>query len=113
MIGVTFLRLLLFAVFVLSMAGCADPWSRVIPPAYYRVRVTNPRGELVADWVAVGFVARTETGYRFRAVERLSAPPHMQSIRYPEGRQVEASGPNIIVARCPEPLWLYEMKRRD
>ncbi len=104
-------RPLLLLLLGLLLAGCADPWSSLIPPTYYRVRVTDPRGILIADWIAVGFVARTETGYKFKAVERLSTAPHPQVARYPHGRKVEASGPNIVIARCGEPLWLYEMKR--
>jgi hypothetical protein len=80
--------------------------------AYRRVRVTNPRGELIADWIAQGHVWRTERGFRFRAVERLSAPPNMISVRYPQGRMVEAAGPNITVARAGTPLWIYEMEHR-
>jgi len=109
--GVKLTRPLLLLLALVLIAGCADPFSRLIPPAYYRVRVTDPRGILIADWIAVGYVARTETGYRFKAVERLATAPHPQVARYPHGRHAEASGPNIIVARCGEPLWLYEMKR--
>ncbi len=79
---------------------------------YRRVRVTNPRGELIAEWIAQGSVRRTERGFKFLAVERTSAPPNMIHVRYPDGRAVEAAGPNITVARAGTPLWIYEKEHR-
>jgi hypothetical protein len=102
---VTLSRLLLALGLLFFGAGCAflDDYST---ETYYRVLVTDPRGHLIADWIAKGHVHRIETGYRFRAVERLTAPPWPKLIRYPRGRIVEASGPNITVTRCAKPLWL-------
>ena len=104
------LPLLALSVLLLGPLGCAsDPG---FPSSlYYRVRVTDPRGHFIADWVAQGFVRSTERGYRFRAVERQTAPPFPETIRYPLGRIVEANGPNILIQRCGEPLWHYYSRR--
>ena len=75
----------------------------------HRVRVTNLRGELVADWVAEGAVTRTARGYQFRAVERTSAPPYMMTTQYPHGRRTEVSGANIVVTPASKPYWLFAM----
>ena len=73
------------------------------------MRVTNLRGELVSDWVAEGRVARTERGYKFRAVERVSAPPYMTVTQYPHGRRTEVTGANIVVTPASKPYWLFAM----
>ena len=96
-------RPLLVLLALVLFGGCAG-WGD--GHTYYRVRVTDPRGTLIADWIAIGWVERIEGGYRFRAVQRLSGAPYPKLIRYPEGRLVEASGPNILVARCAPPAWL-------
>jgi hypothetical protein len=80
------------------LAGCQS--------AYTRLRVTNPRGELIADWVAVGRIVRTDQGYRITAVERISGPPYSIRSRYPDGWRTTAVGPNISHWRCPAPEWL-------
>jgi hypothetical protein len=98
------LPIVAFALFT-RCESISHPW----PKNYRSVRLTNPRGELITEWTAVGHVARTEdNGYRFRAVQRISAPPYPEEIHYPEGRIVEINGPTIIVHRCGKPLWLYE-----
>jgi hypothetical protein len=68
----------------------------------------DPHGILIADYIAEGYVLRTSTGYRFKAVQRLSGPPFSKVSHYPYGRRIEASGPNIVVSRCPPPAWLLE-----
>ncbi len=97
---------------IATLAGCAtSPWPR--HAHYHRVRVTNYRGELIADWIAIGPVVRTgENSYRLRAVERFSGPPGMEDVHYPDGRKTEAVGPNIHISPCGEPLWLYELYGR-
>jgi hypothetical protein len=98
-------RLLLLVLLALLLPGCV--WHDVHSGGhYYRVCVTDPRGVLIADWIAEGWVLRTGFGYRFRAVERFSAGPWPQVVRYPHGRRVETSGPNIVVSPCPKPEWL-------
>ena len=85
---------------LLSLVGCQSN--------YTRLAVTNPRGERIADWVAVGPIIPLERGYRIKAVERLSGPPHPILTRYPDGWRTTVVGPNIHHWRCPAPAWLYE-----
>ncbi len=103
---------ILFPILALALfAGCEAPAviSHPWPKTYRLVRVSNPRGELIADWIAVGSVNRAEgNSYRFKAVERISAPPNSEDIHYPEGRLVTIYGPTMIVSRCGKPQWLYE-----
>jgi hypothetical protein len=105
------LVLLFLLATLIATTGCSNYWAQYTDPArkYYRVRVTNPRGELIADYIAENRPARTERGFRFKAVERLSSPPFQREMRYPRGRIIEVAGPNILVARCGKPLWLYEL----
>jgi hypothetical protein len=109
---VRFFPLLLPILALVTLAGCESPaivTHSTHHKTYRHVTVTNPRGEFVAEWTAVGSVTRTNSNaYRFRAVQRISAPPYSEEIHYPEGRLVEITGPAIIVARCGKPLWLYE-----
>jgi hypothetical protein len=107
--GVKFLRLLLPLFFVALLAGCAFGPIATGSKHYQRVRVTNFRGQLVSEWIALGHISRTDTnGYRFRAVQRVSGPPFMQLSRYPDGRMVDINGPNIHISRCGAPLWIVE-----
>ena len=108
---VTLSRILALLVTVLLISGCSPHSERrvVAKKSYYRVRVTNLRGELVSDWVAEGRPFRTERGYRFRAVERVSAPPYMMTTQYPHGRVTEVTGPNIVVTPASKPYWLFAM----
>ena len=73
---------------------------------YTRLRVTNPRGELVSDWVARGPVWHTEAGYRVTAVERTEGCPFPSTARYPDGWQTIVAGANIHRWRCAKPAWL-------
>jgi hypothetical protein len=109
---VTLSRLLCSFAALTALVGCST-LNDLSQETYYRVHVTDPRGKLIADWVADGHVKRIEGGYRFRAVERISGPPWPKHIRYPHGRVVEASGPNIVVTRCPKPLWLSSTYREE
>jgi hypothetical protein len=104
---------LLFSLFLplVFLAGCVTPVIEMHyhPHDYYLVQVTNPRGEVVTNWIAEGKVWQTwEHYYRFRAVERNTAGPYPQQIHYPDGRYEETSGANIHVTPCGKPLWLYE-----
>ena len=110
--GVKLPRLVILVLLLplLLLPGCVSTRRYVgYDKAYYRVRVTNPRGELIADYIAQGEVKRTELGYVFKAVERTSAPPYMMTMRYPRGRRIEVAGPNIIVTPSGKPAWLYRM----
>jgi hypothetical protein len=104
---------LLFLPLLLVMCSCqCFYWDEYDGPyrKYYRVRVTDPRGGLIADYIAEGCVHRNERGYHFHAVERTSQQPYQKTIRYPRGRFIDAAGPNIVVTRCGKPLWLFQME---
>ncbi|MDQ3624584.1 MAG: hypothetical protein M3463_19220 [Verrucomicrobiota bacterium] len=96
------------------LAGCHTTRSTgrsTYPHRYHKVEVTDYRGNLIAQWVAEGEVRKWDTGYRFRAVERVSAPPHVVRTRYPLARLVYIDGPNITVAPYRKPGWLVELDR--
>lgn len=108
-------RLLLACVLCLlagALSSCAFLYAQEPNKRYHRVRVTNIEGRLIAEWVAEGFVARTEVGYKFRAVQRNTGQPFPQEIHYPYGRQMEVGGQNIVVSRTGKPRWLYELHGR-
>jgi len=112
--AVKFPRLALICLLLplLLATGCQSAYmERKLGPfkRYYHVRVTNPRGELIADYISEGRVARTERGFVFKAVERTTHPPEQMNIRYPRARRIEVGGPNIVVARTQKPLWLYHL----
>ncbi len=94
--------LLLLAVLALS-AGCTSGH-------YTKLRVTNARGEITAEWVARGYILRSELGYRITAVERLSGPPHSILSKYPDGWHTTVTGPHILHWHCGKPFWLYELE---
>jgi len=94
-----FPRLLLLLA-ALVFAGCATG-------EYTKFRVTNQRGEVLAEWVARGKIARTEAGYRITAVERRSGAPYALLSKYPEGWRTTVAGPHIRHWRCGQPFWLY------
>ncbi|WP_157447622.1 hypothetical protein [Chthoniobacter flavus] len=75
---------------------------------FTKLRVTNVRGELVAEWIARGYITPLERGYGIDAVERRTAPPFATVAHYPDGWRTTAVGPNIHHWRCPKPLWLAE-----
>lgn len=110
---VKFSRFLLLLSLCAILAGCETPLvvTHPWPKTYRLVRVTNPRGELIADWVAEGGVWQTPRGYRFRAVERTTGWPITITAQYPHGRRVEVGGPNIVVTRVPKPAWLAEREQ--
>lgn len=104
-----FIRALLPLVLALIFAACETVSPYPLSDSFFRVRVTNPRGELISEYVAQGGVWRTKEtdGYRFRAVQRLSGAPYMVESHFPNGRITQVDGPNIVVTPCGKPLWLY------
>ncbi len=74
---------------------------------YFKVRVTDPEGALVAEWIAQGKVSTAGIGYRFTAVQRISGPRYSILTKYPLGRKVYIEGPNIIISPIGKPLWLH------
>jgi len=87
----------------LAMTACETA------PYYTKFRVTNVRGELIADWTAEGPFRKIESGYRIKAIERTSAPPRAQITRYPNGWNTIIDGPHIVHQECGKPYWLYQL----
>ena len=86
----------------LLFAGCANSFTRL--------RVSNHRDEIIAEWIARGYVQRIERGFRITAVERFSGPPYRTLSRYPDGWKTNVVGPHIWKWGCPKPLWLAELE---
>ncbi len=76
---------------------------------YNKFTVTDSQGHRVATWVSEGHVSRVETGYKIRAIERLSGPPYEVETRYPNGWKTTVVGPNIVREEVPKPEWLMEL----
>jgi hypothetical protein len=85
------------------LAGCQT--------TYTQLRVTNPRGEVITDWVARGHISRVERGYRITAVERTDGPPSRGTARYPNGWRTTVVGPTIRHWHCAKPAWLRDDER--
>ena len=98
-----FFRLLPLLAALVFTAGCASE-------RFTKLRVTNHRGEVLAEWVARGYVLRSEQGDRITAVERLSGPPHPILSRYPDGWHTTVTGPHILRWRSGKPFWLYALE---
>ena len=96
-------RLLLLLAALVLMAGCGSGH-------FTKLRVTNHRGEILAEWVARGVVLPTDRGYRITAVERLSGEPHPILSKYPDGWHTTVTGPHILHWQCGKPFWLYELE---
>lgn len=104
---VKFLRHMLLALgAVIAISGCQTRRGNV---EYTKFRVTNYRGELVANWIAEGSTRRVGDSFKIRAVERTSGAPYPQTTRYPNGWKTTVAGPHIVYWRCGKPLWLYEL----
>src|SRR5438105_1731936 len=56
------LRFLLVCLTGLAFSGCALLYSIPHHERYHRVRVTDIEGHVVAEWIAEGFVWKTELG---------------------------------------------------
>jgi hypothetical protein len=97
----------------LLFSGCALPYTNNVFTRnrnYRQVRVTDLQGRLIANWIAEGPVRTEKPGYRFRAVERRTGGPYPTTMRYPQGRKVFITGPNIVVMPCEKPDWLREIE---
>jgi len=92
------LSLLCLAIAGLLLCGCQNSFTRF--------QVTNYRNELIAEWVARGYVEPLERGYGITAVERISGPPYSITSHYPDGWPTVVTGPHIWHWRCAKPHWL-------
>jgi hypothetical protein len=111
--AVTFRWLLPLCATALLVTGCASSYTENVftrNRPYRKVRVTDLQGFLIADWVAEGHVWSHSPGYRFTAVERRTGGPYPVLSKYPQGRKVVVTGPNIVVMPCGKPQWLYELE---
>jgi hypothetical protein len=79
---------------------------------YTELRVTNPRGELIADWIARGFIWHIEEGWRITAVQRTDGPPYPKTTRYPDGWRTVVVGPYVHHTRCAKPAWLDDCQAK-
>lgn len=78
---------------------------------FTRIRASNERDELVAEWVARGRIVPLERGgFRITAVERITAPPYPTVTHYPDGWRTSVQGAHIWHWGCPKPKWLAELE---
>jgi len=96
--AVNLLRLTWLLLVLPLVGGCES--------TYTELRVTNPRGELVSDWVARGFIWHIEEGWRITAVQRTDGPPYPKTTHYPDGWPTVVVGPYVHRWRCAKPAWL-------
>jgi hypothetical protein len=73
---------------------------------YTQVRVTNPRGELICNWVARGWAWPVEGGYHIVAVERTDGGRFSRTVHYPDGLRTLVVGPYIRRTPCAKPEWM-------
>lgn len=100
---------LLAATSLLCVSSCTTPDKPLIKPVYRHVEVSDLEGKFIASYISEGYVDRTETGFKFKCIERTSGEPYPVTTRYPNGKPTNISGPNIIVSPTVKPDWLAEM----
>ena len=83
------------------LGGCC-----AVRETYTELRVTNPRGELIADWIARGCIWKIEEGWRVTAVQRTDGPPYPKTTYYPDGWRTTVVGPYVHHWHCEKPAWL-------
>jgi hypothetical protein len=86
------------------LSGCCG----VFHPTYTELRVTDPEGKLIADWVARGYIWKIEEGWRVNAVQRTDGPPNRKTTHYPDGWRTTVVGPYVRHWHCEKPAWLDE-----
>jgi hypothetical protein len=107
---VTLLRLSAFFAVAVLHTGCENG-SGGSSDRFTRLRASNYRDEVIAEWTARGkVVSLARGGYRITAVERISAPPMRNYTRYPDGWVTTVQGAHIWKWECGKPLWLAEME---
>jgi hypothetical protein len=103
---------------VVLLAGC-ETLQNNKEVEYTKLTVTDPSGQLVAEWIAEGRVRkagsaagslkRPDEGYDIMAVERRTSPPHPLTLRYPNRRAATVVGPNIVLEKIEKPEWLKQL----
>ena len=93
------------------LAGCetTKPDKDSSPKKYTKFTVTDPSGDLIAEWIAEGHFKKSDQGYEIHAVERHSAPPYPVTNQYPNGRHATVVGPNIVLETIEKPEWLRKL----
>lgn len=91
------------------LAGCA---SKSTSPDFTALRVSNYRGETIAEYTARGPIKSVEGGYEIHAVERWSPGPHRVHSKYPYGWDTTVLGPRIQHWPTVKPAWLDEREER-
>ena len=86
-----------------------DPDSDKVSRKYTQLTVTDPRGDVISEWIAEGHVKKFDQGYTIKAVERHTAPPSPTTSQYPNGRISSVVGPNIILEDVEKPDWLKKL----
>jgi len=92
------------------LPACA---SRQTSPKFTALRVSNYRGEMLAEYVARGPVWSVEGGYKIHAVERRSPPPYPQFNKFPYGWDTTVLGPRIHTWPTAKPHWLAEWEAEN
>ena len=100
--AVKFLPLLAFA----FLTGCQTYSGS---QTYTKLSVSNHQGDHISEWIAEGYVSKTEHGYSIKAIERHSGAPNKVVNRYPNGWRTTVIGPNIVRQPVDKPAWLVEL----
>ena len=97
-------RLLIFLFpALLALGGCET--ALFGGPHYYRVVETDARGDLIAEWVALGGHTQDLEGYHIVAVERKAFNPPVR-IRYPHGMPLTIAAAHVEFTRIDRPVWM-------
>lgn len=104
------LSVLLAIGFACLLPACA---SHQTSPQFTALRVSNQRGEMLAEYVARGPVWSVEGGYRIHAIERRSPPPFPQFNKYPYGWDTTVLGPRIHTWPVGKPYWLMDWEAEN
>jgi hypothetical protein len=101
----TLLALGLCLVFLLPACAPSEKFTRL--------RVSDYRGETLAEYTARGGIRPVEGGYRIMAVERISGHPYPTLSKYPLGWHAVVLGPRVSHWRVEKPAWLAEREQDD
>ena len=100
---------LLLAFALLAACETTRPDKESHEQKYTKLTVTDPSGDLIAEWIAEGHVKKSDQGYTIHAIERRTAPPFPTDSQYPNGRLSTVAGPNIVLEDIEKPDWLKKL----
>lgn len=96
--------LLAVVAFCLCLTGCQ---TYITSKALFRkVITTDYQGNVISEWVTVGFFHKIEGGWEFTTVEKQKPEPFPYEGRYVIGRRVRVIAPHFIIFRIPPPDWI-------